>query len=89
MDENKEAMLMELMAVDFAVIEFNLYLDTHPNDLRALEMYNMNVQKSRMLRDKYEMQYGPLTARYSKSASPWQWIRNPWPWSKDFMTYGR
>lgn len=86
MGDQNENMLIELMAVDFAVIELNLYLDTHPNDPRALELYNMNVQKSKELRDRYEMLYGPLTARYSKSKIPWQWISSPWPWNKNFMT---
>ena len=87
--DQKEAMLMELMAVDFAVIELNLFLDTHPYDQRALELYNTNVQKSKELRDRYESIFGPLTARYTKSASPWQWIANPWPWNKDFMDQRR
>lgn len=86
MEMQRESMLLELMAVDFAVIELNLYLDTHPNDSRALDLYNLNVQKSNILREKYESIYGPLTARYSKSANPWQWISNPWPWEKFSIT---
>ena len=31
--------LVELMALDFAVKELNLYLDTHPQDQEALSLY--------------------------------------------------
>lgn len=31
--------LVELMALDFAVTELNLYLDTHPQDQEALGLY--------------------------------------------------
>jgi len=85
MHDQQETMLTELMSIDFAIIELNLYLDTHPNDQRAIEMYNMNVQKSKQIREQYEMLFGPLTARYSTSKKSWQWISNPWPWNKNFM----
>lgn len=82
MDENQEMLLKEVMAADFTVIELNLYLDTHPCDQRAIALYNSSVQKSMMLRDEYERMYGPLTARFSYSSYPWQWIKSPWPWER-------
>jgi len=80
MDSFREKMLAELMAADFTVIELNLYLDTHPSDQNAIKLYNTGVKRSKMLRDNYERQYGPLTARLSFSNYPWQWITSPWPW---------
>lgn len=81
----KEMLLKELMAYDFAIIELNLYLDTHPNDRRALDLHNSYVVTSKGLRDKYEVLYGPLTAVLCESKYPWQWVINPWPWEKTFM----
>lgn len=80
MPAQKEMMLSELMSIDFTIIELNLYLNTHPNDQYALNMYNASVQKASLLRMNYERLYGPLTARYAQSKYPWQWIKSPWPW---------
>ena len=33
-------LLKEIMAVDFSLVELNLYLDTHPLDQRALRLHN-------------------------------------------------
>lgn len=79
-DMNREQLLKELMSADFTVIELNLYLDTHPYDYRALMLYNNGVMRAKVLRENYERLYGPLTARYSTSNYPWQWIESPWPW---------
>ena len=48
------------MAVDFVVYELALFLDTHPNDRRALEDHNNFARKSHQLRAMYEEKYGPL-----------------------------
>jgi len=68
-----------LMAVDFTLLDLNLYLNTHPYDTRALNLYNSNVQKAMMLRNQYQNMFGPLNQR-AFSGSPWQWINEPWPW---------
>lgn len=80
MDASREKLLHELMAADFTVIELNLYLDTHPGDQNALNLYNAGVLRSKVLRENFERQFGPLTARLSFSNYPWQWIESPWPW---------
>lgn len=33
-------MLEQLQVLDFALVELNLYLDTHPEDLKAIEQFN-------------------------------------------------
>ncbi len=82
---NRERLLREIMAVDFSIIELNLYLDTHPNDMNALMLYNNYVQRSRMLRQRFESMYGPLNALMSTSRYPWQWIQGPWPWEREAL----
>lgn len=82
MDMNREALLKEIMAIDFSVIDLNLYLNTHPNDQRALAVFNNYVLQSKALWQNYERSYGPLSVRHSQSAYPWQWINSPWPWER-------
>jgi spore coat protein JB len=79
MYDAQEKMLKELMAMEFMVIDLNLYLNTHPYDGRALMVFISTAQRSRMIRDNYERMYGPITASASNSY-PWPWIDSPWPW---------
>ncbi|TCP31674.1 spore coat protein JB [Scopulibacillus darangshiensis] len=74
-------MLEELQTVDFVLVELNLYLDTHPDDLEALKQFNTFSKKSRELRDRFEEQFGPLDQfGHSYSSYPWKWNDTPWPW---------
>jgi spore coat protein JB len=82
---SKEILLKELMAYDFAIIELNLYLDTHPYDKNTLDMFNKYVKMSTELREKYETLYGPLTSVRCQSKFPWQWVQGAWPWDANFM----
>lgn len=81
MDMNRQKMLAEVMAADFTLIDLNLYLDTHPGDQRAINIYNSGVQRAKALRDAYEKCYGPISPSFY-SRCPWQWIEAPWPWEK-------
>lgn len=77
----RDKMLEEIQAVGFALLELNLYLDTHPNDQHALGEYNSLSQHYQMLRFEYEKKFGPLQPfGQAMSAYPWQWIDTPWPW---------
>lgn len=67
-----------LSAVQFAMWELHLYLDTHPEDIGALKLHSKYEEKYLKLKDEYEAKYGPL---YSNSDSPGvHWLKNPWPW---------
>ena len=74
------AALAELMALDFAIDEMGLYLDTHPNDSEALELFNSYIKLAQEGRRKYESMYGPLAKRYVSEDGKYTWINDPWPW---------
>lgn len=82
---SKEMMLKELMAYDFAIVDLNLYLDTHPLDKKAVDLINKYVKTSAELREKYVALYGPLTTMLCQSKFPWQWVEGTWPWEANFM----
>ena len=86
MTEEQLRLLKEIMAIDFSIVEFNLYLDTHPCDQRALMEINTLCQQSKMLRSQYEQCYGPLLPCSANQMVPWSWIDMPWPWQ---INYGR
>ena len=76
----KEKMLKTLNAYAFAAYDWNLYLDTHPDEKEAIAMFQKMVKRARELSAEYEMKYGPLIADNSENTEFWQWIKNPWPW---------
>lgn len=79
---NKDQLLWKLTAEQFAAFDVHLYLDTHPNDTAAMELYN-EYQKAYMeYKTEYESLYGPLTPD-SAVGEMWKWIKNPWPWEKE------
>lgn len=80
---DRETMLYEIMALDFAGTDLNLYLDTHPDDKDSIELYNVISKKRTELVKSYETMFGPIDPRgYVNSDSTWDWIENPWPWNK-------
>lgn len=81
LDEAYYKLLHELQAVDFVLVELNLYLDTHPTDSDAIQQYNHFAELRQRIANHYESQYGPLMHfGHSFSKSPWQWNEAPWPW---------
>ncbi|SCL85394.1 Spore coat-associated protein JB [Bacillus cytotoxicus] len=73
--------LEELQALDFALVELTLYLDTHPDDVAAIEQFNDLSYKRRLQQQKIEKKYGPLQQfGNSYSNAPWEWSKGPWPW---------
>ena len=74
----KEEMLKEIKCLKFSVIELALYLDTHPDDEKALCLHNKYAKELKSLCDKYQKVYGPLTIEYP--CNKWRWLEEPWPW---------
>ncbi|QOR65301.1 spore coat protein CotJB [Cytobacillus suaedae] len=75
------ALLEELQAVDFVLVELTLYLDTHPTDYQAIQQFNNFALQRKKLAKQYEAQYGPLLQYgHSYSNYPWDWDDVPWPW---------
>ena len=70
----------ELQVLAFAIQELALYLDTHPDDQEALELYRA-YQK---MYHKGEMEYTemcrPLTHNMPTDAKKYTWLNDPWPW---------
>ncbi len=81
---SRDEMLKMITELDFFIIDIHLYLNTHPDDKEAIELYNNYVMQVKKLREEYNMQYGMLLANNCTSKMPWQWIDNPWPWQKSF-----
>lgn len=79
-DMRRQEMIAQIKNLDFAIIELGLYLDTHPDDQRALCMHREYCKQTKDLKDKYQKMYGPLTIFYP--CNKWRWLKQPWPWER-------
>lgn len=78
--EKPVTMKSELQVMAFVIQELALYLDTHPDDCEALEMYRA-----------YQKLYDKAMAEYAEKCRPtkhhtpvshdrYTWLDDPWPW---------
>lgn len=77
----REALMDEVRAMNFALVDLKLYLDTHPGECQKISIYNTFVKKYRELVTEYQETYGPIVAEDYISDCPWEWISDPWPWN--------
>lgn len=78
--ESRQKLMNNITLSSFGLNDINLFLDTHPNDRQALELY----RQYKKIRDDamagYTENYGPLTPYDSADTVCWTWVDNPWPW---------
>ena len=77
---DKSTPVCELMALDFAIAELGLYLDTHQDDKEAFALYTRYVKLRSEGKARYEKQYGPLQQTDTAAYEKYNWLKNPWPW---------
>ncbi len=78
----KEKMLYKVMALSFAVNDFNLYLDLHPGDKELFGLFKNYLNEYEKLCKDFEQIYGPLEITGTKG-NKYNWIDSPWPWDNE------
>jgi len=76
----REEMMKQIKCLNFAVIDLAEYLDTHPNDRKALCLHREYTNRLKELKDKYQRVFGPLSIYYP--CNKWRWLEEPWPWER-------
>lgn len=78
----REQLLNTINQVSFAVDDIKLYLDTHPEDEKALEFFREKVMIRNEALKEYAAHYGPLTIDTGDDtcSRQWDWVMQPWPW---------
>ena len=76
----QEELLLEIMALSFAINDLNIYLDLHPEDTEMLKRFKELTEKSCEKEMEYVKCYGPLEVMDNESINKFEWINNPWPW---------
>lgn len=80
----RKDLLEWINVVSFAVIDTQLFLDTHPCDKDALRFFEKYQEMRNRALKEYARYYGPLTIDTAEmsAAERWNWINEPWPWQE-------
>lgn len=80
-NNEKEELLFNIGEYSFIAHDLNLYLDTHPNNQMALNMFIEYRNKANELINNYERKYGPLNiSGVNDDKIPFSWVASEWPW---------
>ena len=78
--EKNNSPVNELQTLAFAIQELALYLDTHPEDSEAVELYRSYQNVYRQCAELFAKECGPLNHRNPATGQRYQWLDDPWPW---------
>ena len=79
---SRKQLMNTINEVSFAVDDIKLYLDTHPDDEKALDFFKEKSMIRNEALKAYAAQYGPLTIDTGDDtcSRQWDWVMQPWPW---------
>lgn len=69
-------MMKQIKCLGFAIVDLAQYLDTHPDDRKALCLHREYCNQLEELKDKYQRVFGPLSIFYP--CNKWRWLEEPW-----------
>lgn len=81
---DSEKMLFKVMECCFIVQDLNLYLDTHPGDMKANQIYTEHLKQLKQLKQEFADKHFPLTegciAEMNTASEQYAWSLGPAPW---------
>ena len=83
MPSRSSQLLRQLSAADFYAQDLKLFLDTHPKDRQALEMFLSNQEMRHRLIADYTEKYGPIDSYFINTDGTWSWANPPMPWKAE------
>ena len=79
---DKQKLMRQVQQESFALVEANLYLDSHPTCPMGLKYYALHKKEYDELMKQYNEKYGPITAGQSSTEKKWGWVTTPFPWER-------
>lgn len=73
--------MTELQSLEFVLNELALYLDTHPSDTEAFELFRQYDTMAREARAAFAAQGMPISRGESADGKTYGWLNDPWPWN--------
>ena len=78
-DVSCKELMRAIMEADFMATDLKLYLDIHPDDEKALELYRDAVRQYKACKATFEDTFYPLTATSAGRDGTWDWIDGTFP----------
>ena len=75
----EQELLQRIGEVRFACVELQLYLDTHPDDLDAMNDFNSYAVTLDRLCNEYTERFGPLENFGNSTHDAGSWAYQKWP----------
>lgn len=72
----RQEMMKQIKCLSFAIVDISQYLDTHPDDRKAICLHKEYCNQLEEIKDKYQRVFGPLTIYYP--CNKWRWLEEPW-----------
>lgn len=79
-NSTRQTLMKRVQMYEFALVEANLFLDSHPDDQEALKYYSKYAGLLQEAKAAYEKQFGSLTPGCRRRRDRWSWVDDPWPW---------
>ena len=79
----REILLKKISTYEFAALDLQIYLDTHPHDTAMIQKMNGFKEKLKPLVEEYEEKFGPLNQFSTAMQDEFNWLDNPWPWENE------
>ena len=76
----EQALMNKIGEIRFACVELQLYLDTHPADLEAMNDFNSYAETLNRLCGEYNERFGPLENFGNCTHDAGSWVYQKWPW---------
>jgi spore coat protein JB len=80
MADERQKLMHKVQVCGFAMVEANLYLDSHPTCQEGLRYFREHKAEYEKAVAEYEEKYGPLTAASAEGTRKWEWVTEPFPW---------
>ncbi|MBQ9428853.1 MAG: spore coat protein CotJB [Clostridia bacterium] len=81
-DMQRARAMRKVQQYALALIETNLFLDSHPTNRRALDYFEKCRSAYEYALREYEETYGAVTAK-NAAGEQWNWVAGAWPWEKE------
>ena len=78
----RDMMLKKIGMLKFALVDVDLFLDTHPGDTDMIKKREEYERELTPLINSYEQKFGPLT-KAENTTNTWAWVKDPWPWDTE------
>ena len=84
--KERQALMLKVQQLSFALVEANLYLDSHPTCEHGIAYFKKHKAEFEKAKAEYEKKFGPLCieSALDDSDKKWQWVCEPFPWVSEY-----